>query len=426
MHRCHAAFIAAFAVLTYHASGQEGPAALRPEEWRADIRYLADSILPRHPNFYRVTPRAQVEREVAALTAGVESSSRDQIIVGLQRIVALARDGHSRLLPGFDARIGFRVLPVAFYWFEDGLHVRAAAPEVSTLAGGRVLRIRSLGADEAMRRVDALVAQESPGARLAEAAWLLEVAEVDAALGISATATDVPIVVLKEGVEVSRTLHPRNGVPVTGLGTPADWIDARTGPAPLGLTRLNETAWVQPLARDSALYVRLSAIANSPNQTFDAFVRQIFATAEAIRATRIVLDVRWNNGGDNTLLKPLITSVIERPRFNRKDAFFVLLGRHTFSAAQNLVTRLENWTNVSLVGEPSGAPPNHYGDAVRYRLPNSGITVLMSSVLWQDALPQDRRRAVQPHVPAPMTFADYRGGRDPALEAALRRNDSPR
>ena len=145
------------------------------------------------------------------------------------------------------------------------------------------------------------------------------------------------------------------------------------------------------------------------------------AAADSNRATRIVLDLRWNNGGDNTLLRPLITGIIARPQFDRRDAFYVLIGRHTFFAAQNLVTLLENLTNVSLVGELSGAPPNHYGDAARYRLPNSGHHGPRVHLAEAGCLPRDRRTAVAPHIAAPTTLRDYQSGRDPAVEAALGR-----
>ena len=48
--------------------------------------------------------------------------------------------------------------------------------------------------------------------------------------------------------------------------------------------------------------------------------------------------------------------------------FVVIIGRRTFSAAQNLATRLDLKTNAVFVGEATGSKPNHYGETHVARL----------------------------------------------------------
>ena len=98
----------------------------------------------------------------------------------------------------------------------------------------------------------------------------------------------------------------------------------------------------------------------------------------------------------------------------------MIIGRGTFSGAQTLVTRLEATTSAILVGEPTGGSPNHFGDAVTLQLPRSGLTLTVSSVYHGDAAPGDvRRRSIAPHIPTPLSSADYFSGRDPAVAAIL-------
>ncbi len=66
-----------------------------------------------------------------------------------------------------------------------------------------------------------------------------------------------------------------------------------------------------------------------------------------------------------------------------------------------------------------GAKPNHYGDSRRLRLPNTGLTIRASTRYWQLSRPTDRRDAVAPMIPVPVTSADYAAGTDPALETVL-------
>ena len=41
---------------------------------------------------------------------------------------------------------------------------------------------------------------------------------------------------------------------------------------------------------------------------------------------------------------------------------FVIIGRRTFSACQNLVNELDNYTNAIFIGEPTAENINFYGD----------------------------------------------------------------
>jgi hypothetical protein len=98
----------------------------------------------------------------------------------------------------------------------------------------------------------------------------------------------------------------------------------------------------------------------------------------------------------------------------------VLIDAKTFSAAQNLVNAMERWAPAVIVGEPTGAAPSGYGDSKRIVLPESGLTLRVSSLYWQDTGPLDKRDATLPHVAAPRTVADLQSGRDPALAAIAR------
>jgi len=92
----------------------------------------------------------------------------------------------------------------------------------------------------------------------------------------------------------------------------------------------------------------------------------------------------------------------------------------TFSAAQLLTASLERETHALFVGEPTGGKPNHYGDAKRVTLPNSGIVLAVSTLYWERGGPDDQRIWLEPDIPAPPSARAYFAGRDPAMEAILR------
>ena len=156
---------------------------------------------------------------------------------------------------------------------------------------------------------------------------------------------------------------------------------------------------------------------DAPGESIAEFFARISQRMLELPIKSVVLDVRFNSGGNNYLNAPVVEwvkSSTQGPTGN----FYVIIGRGTFSAAQTLVTRLEATTDVVLVGEPTGGSPNHYGDAVKLQLPHSDLTLAVSSLYHNDA-PGDDRTTIEPQLVAPLSSKDYFSGRDAALEAIL-------
>ena len=97
----------------------------------------------------------------------------------------------------------------------------------------------------------------------------------------------------------------------------------------------------------------------------------------------------------------------------------VLDSRHTFSAAANFVTVMEQRaTHVTFAGEPTGGSLNNFGDVQRFDLPRTRYGIAVPTIYWEYA-PGDPRLAIAPHLPVALTSDDYFSLRDPVLEAVL-------
>jgi hypothetical protein len=136
-------------------------------------------------------------------------------------------------------------------------------------------------------------------------------------------------------------------------------------------------------------------------------------------ATKLILDFRWNNGGNTGLVIPFINAIISNDAINRRGNLFIIIGRRTYSAAQNTVTFLERFSNAIFVGEPTGSSPNFVGEEDPLELPYSKMVVNVSDLLWQTSWPQDQRTWIAPLLYIPPTYEAFRNNRDPALEAIL-------
>jgi hypothetical protein len=93
---------------------------------REDLHFIAAEMARLHRNVYHQVTRQQFDSAVADLDARIPTLSREQILTGFARIVALVGDGHTHLPLPWDSAAGFGRYPVALYRFADGLYVTVA------------------------------------------------------------------------------------------------------------------------------------------------------------------------------------------------------------------------------------------------------------------------------------------------------------
>lgn len=407
---------------------QVGPTEAR--QWREDVRTLAEEMPKRHNNLFHTISRKQFEEAMKRLDDRIPSLERHQIIVELVRIVAMVNDGHTVVRGLFYGdKVGFRYYPIALYLFKDGLFVYAADPRYANAVGGKVVRIGRASTEEAIGAVKDLVFRDNDMGIKERVPLLLTTPEVLHAVGLIDDMEKARFVVERDGKQQTIELKPVNGQkPYNNnwalgqrLSRLEGWIDFRessSSPTPLFLKDPENYFWFQYLEDSKTVYVQFNDVANKETESVAEFAKRLFSFVEANPVERFVLDLRWNTGGNNFLNKPLVLGII-KSKIDQRGTLFTIIGRRTFSAAQNLVNALEKYTNTIFVGEPTGATPNFYGDATGIVMPNSGIVVGVSTLWWQDMDPRDTRPWTGPHIAAELTSEDYRTGSDPAMKAIL-------
>ena len=402
------------------------PLALSADDWREDLRFLVKTMKETHPRLFWRVGQDTLEAAVAELDRRIPTMSDDEITVGLLRIAAMPRDGHTFMLPwGGDMRIG-TLFPVRLYRFSDGLFVTAAPKEQGDLAGARVERIGAVPADVALNRVSDLLGYDNSYTRLERAPSVLAIPALVHGAGLTSSRD-----VLELSVVTRKGARKTVRVAAVPESSHAAWLrDASLAPegfavaAPAAASRPRSWPrqayyWFETLPGTKTVYVQFNEVAHMREEPFDRFCERLWAYVDSSGADRLVLDIRNNGGGNNQILKPLYHGVIKRDRINRRGAFVTIIGRRTYSAAMNCVAFLEQHTNVLFAGEPTGASPCQAGDAARFVLPSSGMSFQVSRYLWLNTLPWDERPWIRPHVAAPLSSKDWMAGRDPALEAAL-------
>jgi len=407
------------------------PSGLTDQQWREDIDFLAKTVAEKHRHPFDTLSRADFDKAVAALRDRVPALDDHEVVVGMIKLVAMLRGGHSRLTlpvgPAADtqshtptaapkAGMAFHILPFKLYLFSDGLYVQAATPEHRELVGARIVRIGTMPADAALEAVRPAVHYDSEMWFKLVGPQYLMVPEILQACGVTEAVGRTPLTLEKDGRTMTVVLEPLPTAPEPAWVV---WSDVSGTPKPLYLRDKDKPFWFEVLPGRKAIYAQVNSVQDDRAETLAAFSARMVAAAQAAGAEKIVLDLRLNGGGNNYLNRGLVLALLGAKDLNRYGRLFTIIGRNTFSAAISLVSALERWSETIFVGEPTGNVPSQYGDARRYPLPHSGLTVRLSSVYWRDAEVNERRPWVAPDIAVELAWADYAAGRDPALDAAL-------
>jgi len=395
---------------------QTVPPKLTTAQWQADVGFLGDELPKRHRNAYHRMKREDFEAAVDKLYNAVPSMADDEIVVDMMKLVAMVRDGHTYMeaMPFFRSGI----FPISMYKFNDGVYVQKAAPAYAEMVGSKVVRIGNASIDQALSAVGPVIAADNEMGVLDRGPIYLVLPEILSGLKLISDKHTLTVVVSKDGKERSFDLKAE-GKFLDVFRTPANWVDAaNTSSVPMYMTRQGDTFWFEYLKDKQIVYVKQNAVQNKPDETLADFYKKVFDFVEANPVDKLVIDLRNNGGGNNTLNTPIVIDII-RSKVNKRGHLFVITGRQTFSAAQNFTNQIEKWTEATFVGEPTADHVNMYGDNRPFTLPNSGLTVRASTLWWQDLDPRDERKWKAPDIAAELSFDDYRLGRDPAFQAVL-------
>lgn len=398
-------------LLLIGVTGTVDAQTLTPEQWRQDLAFLSLSISSKHPNPFHAISEESFRSRVDKLHERIPNLKDHEIIVEMAALVAMLQDGHTQfqgVLQFFTGQYPFR-LEV----FSDGIFVRSAPRALKGTIGARLLRLGQVDVEEAFVRVASATPHDNDMTLKNWVPSIMMIPEILHAQNITTDSDRAQFVFAdRNGREIILDLAPLKSE------DPLDWIDTLAGvKQPLYLQHPKDNYWHQYLEDSQILFVQYNLVRDAPGETIAEFFARISQRMLELPIKSIVLDVRFNSGGNNYLNAPVVEWVKSSMQ-GSKGNFYVIIGRGTFSAAQTLVTRLEATTNVILVGEPTGGSPNHFGDSVKLQLPHSDLTLAVSSLYHNDA-PGDNRTTIEPQLLAPLSSKHYFSGRDPALEAIL-------
>ena len=113
----------------------------------------------------------------------------------------------------------------------------------------------------------------------------------------------------------------------------------------------------------------------SEGPSLESFGQQLLQAAGRADLSALVLDLRFNTGGNGNLAASLMKGLDEKLK---STPVFVITGRATFSAGVLHTAQWKEW-GATIVGEPVGDELDWWAEGGSIELPNSKLTLHYSN-----------------------------------------------
>jgi hypothetical protein len=397
---------------------------------------------------FTVESRARAEQLLAQYRERSGSLSDAQFDLAIAEIVAFADNGHSRVQPGPLSRRHNR-LPCRFYHFDDGIRIIRARPACAELLGAKVLQLDGRPIESVADGMFKYFGGPKNHYDQFAAVFFLESPELLNAAGLAVAINRLVLrVLLPDGAERDVTVVAEAPDPTAPHvysdeylspnpieKEPADWIPllARDAKLPLFLRDYSTAPFqAEYWPAEGIYYAQFRSNEDEPGHPIGEFIAQLEREIAADRPRRIVLDLRFDQGGNFTKTASLMKHLTNLSE--SIEHVYVLTSAWTFSAGNVSLALLKEHgaKKVTLIGEPVGDRLHLWAEGGSLTLPNSELAIGFATGLhdysrscfgergcfWIMYFYPMHVQSFAPDIRVPYNFDDYVSLRDPTLERA--------
>ena len=353
-----------------------------------------------------------VDKFADQFVADLPNLSDNQVMVRFMKMASLMGDGHSSVFPAHESIVG---LPVQFTGFPDGVYILSAAPDHKNLLGSRLVSIDGHSTEELYKACTPLFGQDNPQWVVSQAPKYFRMPRCLNGLGLSSSYKELTLELERDGQVTKISLQASQAHP------DESWVVLRKvlpGAPPLTLENRDKNYWYKYIPESKTVFFQYNAVADDKEKSIKDFAKEMFDFIEAHDVDRMIMDIRWNGGGNNFLNKPLLLGLV-KSKVNQQGRLFTIIGKNTFSAAMCFAEQVERFTNSIFAGEPTGSSPNFIGESIGFELRYSKMTGTISDLYWQNSVAMDHRIWISPEIYVPYTFASYSKQNDPVIDAIM-------
>lgn len=384
-----------------------------------DVDALCAELKAGHANPFTVIAEAEFDRRADDLRARLSGMSDARFYYELRALVASVGDAHTAVDYTDSRYAHLRALPFAVVRMQ-GRWLAAILPAgYGGLLGWEAAAVEGMPMEEVFARAKTVISFDNEACAARDFSNTINFLDALQFLGVAG----------EDAQGVTLTLRAADGetrdVFLSAMSE-AEITAAAGGFARLAPSAASETApsgYYRALELDggSALFIQYNVCQEAPDLPMADFAEAVRGLLRERGYGRVLLDLRYNAGGNSAVIAPLL-DVLEEAKAAQSFACFVLIGGDTFSSG--VLNAVEAWQRLgaALVGQPTSGSVNAFGELGSADLPHSPIRLYYSTKYFEP-LPGYPAGSLMPDVEIEPSLEEYLAGRDVVVERALKHGD---
>lgn len=391
-------------LLSFYLGGCGQP---QPNPKLDDLNLLCETLETEHYDLYANVSEEEFQTEREKIAKQTPTMTDAEFYWSIRHLLSLVGDAHTTVYP---SDYFMSVLPWNIKKFDEGWFILILDKAHEQYLGTRVVAINDIPIDEVVERTRQVVSYEAD-------TWLWQ--KAPDVLGWKEALEYLDIVEPDEPVLV--TVETAQGTEET-FELPAydDWSDEKKQEVLVGFQRdsVPVTAEQDAIYWSTALdentyFIQYNSCKEDPDLPMAQFVQQVEADLESGGYQNIIIDLRYNSGGNSEVIRPLEQTLSLYAINAGSDVqFYILIGGRTFSSATIAATDFKKTTigNSIFVGQPTGGVLKCAGDVLPLFMENTPIAMQYSTKYFD--LLYGVEGPLEPDYTVPQSFAQYAKGED--------------
>ncbi|MGO4293310.1 hypothetical protein [Chitinophaga sp. RAB17] len=380
---------------------------LTKKELLEDLMYYRDTLPVKHKNLYDKISKAGFEHKVSMIASKADSLDYETFMIELFKLNVSIGDEHTRIEPRFHL-----FLPIKFEMFDDGIFVTGIDPQKSSCLLFKLMAINGHPIDEINNKFREVIKDDNKSYFETYRQQFLNNPSFLKGLGILNSDTSATFTLQNSNHEMLNITLDAVSKDSLKLALSSQY---RTM---LPYREDGKAYWYEYDTVRKILYFNFARCENDENHPFLQFSNELFSKIASTQPDKIIVDLRFNGGGNSGVLTPFIDS-IKHSYLNKKGHFFVLIGKSTFSSALMNAVEFKRNTHAILVGQMTSGNINHYGEVRGFRLPNTKMVIDYSTRYWETW--KGKKGALMPDKAITYHSVNFISNKDEALEYIYKR-----
>ncbi|MBI9073710.1 MAG: hypothetical protein JEY94_19090 [Melioribacteraceae bacterium] len=387
-------------------------------DWDSDLDYIAKMLPEKHFNLFTVKSNDEYLNGIENIRNNKSKLSDFEIAISLQQLIAGFGDSHTKVKWGqlIDQK---QLLPLHLYWFNDGIYILHTTNENKDILGHQLLSINNIEIKKIVNSLSTLITVDNRALIKSSIPKLLPSVQLLKYFGV----------VKNNKIEL-KLMNSKGETKLWNIKPDKMNRQNRISfkPDSLALCFKNERIFFIDYYQkeDGIYYVQYNKCSSSERErmygrkdadekpSINEFTTNVLKVLNTKPIKKFVFDMRFNTGGSSNQGTKLIEKISAIQKQKPEMKLYVVLGRHTFSAAIINAMDFKRLTDAVYLGEETSGKPNHFGELWDLKLPNSGITVLYSTKYFKET--DEEMNSLKPDVQLEPSFDDFRKGIDPVYD----------